>query len=648
MSKNKNSFLFSFLSLPRNFKNFIVISIDIFICFITLYISFYFRLGSLFQLSEPFYIAFIFSIIFLIPIFIFFGLYKTIFRYFELSSVRQIFKASFLYGVFYSIIFTFIGVLNVPRTIGLINPILLFIFVCASRLCISGFLNANYQSKNKKNLKPIALVYGAGSAGRQLISALKETQDISIVGFLDDDPKLQGLIINGLSVYSPSNLGKIIKNKFITHLFLAIPSANRSRRKEILNNINNFSLTIRSIPSFTDIASGKISVKELRDLEIDDLLDREIVEPNIKLLRKNITSKRVLVTGAGGSIGSELCRQIIQLNPEKIILVEISEYALYSLHSQLELISNKISPKKKDIIIPLLSSVQDKARINEIISIFKPDTIYHAAAYKHVPIVEQNLIEGIKNNIFGTIFTAECAVKNNVKNFVLISTDKAVRPTNVMGASKRFAEICLQALFNKKNKKSNTNFSIVRFGNVLDSSGSVLPKFRNQIKDGGPITLTHQDVTRFFMTIPEAAQLVIQASALSTGGEVFVLDMGEPVKIANLAQRMIKLSGLTVKNRYNFDGDIEIKITGLRPGEKLHEELLIGDNPENTIHPKIKKAKDPFIEWNKLSTIIKEMNDLILIKDEKKIIQLLKKTVVGFNPSKKIGDLLLYEKNKKE
>ena len=559
MSKNKNIFLFNFLSLPRNFKNFIVISIDIFICFITLYISFYFRLGSLFQLSEPFYIAFIFSIIFLIPIFIFFGLYKTIFRYFELSSVRQIFKASFLYGVFYSIIFTFIGVLNVPRTIGLINPILLFIFVCASRLFISGFLNANYQSKNKKNLKPIALVYGAGSAGRQLISALKETQDISIVGFLDDDPKLQGLIINGLSVYSPSNLGKIIKNKFITHLFLAIPSASRSRRKEILNNINNFGLTIRSIPSFTDIASGKISVKELRDLEIDDLLDREIVEPNIKLLRKNITSKRVLVTGAGGSIGSELCRQIIQLNPEKIILVEISEYALYSLHSQLELIFSKISPKKKDVIIPLLCSVQDKSRINEIISIFKPDTIYHAAAYKHVPIVEQNLIEGIKNNILGTIFTAECAVKNNVKNFVLISTDKAVRPTNVMGASKRFAEICLQALFNNKNKKSNTIFSIVRFGNVLDSSGSVLPKFRTKLRMES-ITLTHQDVTRFFMTIPEAAQLVIQASALSTGGEVFVLDMGEPVKIANLAQRMIKLSGLTVKNRYNFDGDIEIKL----------------------------------------------------------------------------------------
>lgn len=648
MSKNKNSFLFNFLSLPRNFKNFIVICLDIFICFITLFISFYFRLGSLFQLSGPFYVAFICSIIFLIPIFVFFGLYKTIFRYFVLSSVRQIFKACFFYGVFYSIIFTFIGVLNVPRTIGLINPILLFIFICASRLFISGFLNAPYQSDNKKNLKPIALVYGAGSAGRQLISALKETQDITVVGFLDDDPKLQGLIINGLSVYSPSNLKKIIKNKFITHLFLAIPSANRSRRKEILNYINNFGLTIRSIPSFTDIASGKISVKELRDLEIDDLLDREIVEPNIKLLKKNITSKRVLVTGAGGSIGSELCRQIIQLNPEKIILVEISEYALYSLHSQLELIFSKISSKKKEIIIPLLSSVQDKSRINEIISTFKPDTIYHAAAYKHVPIVEQNLIEGIKNNIFGTIYTAESAVKNNVKNFVLISTDKAVRPTNVMGASKRFAEICLQALFNKKNKKSNTIFSIVRFGNVLDSSGSVLPKFRNQIKDGGPITLTHPDVTRFFMTIPEAAQLVIQAGALSTGGEVFVLDMGEPVKIANLAKRMIKLSGLTVKNRYNFDGDIEIKITGLRQGEKLYEELLIGDNPEDTIHPKIKKAKDPYLEWHKLSSIIKEMNNLILIKDEKKIIELLKKTVIGFNPSKKIGDLLLFEKNKKE
>ena len=647
MIKNKIPFLFNILSLPRKFKNLLVISLDIFICFVTLFLSFYFRLGSLFQLTFPFYIAFIFSIIFLIPIFVFFGLYKTIFRYFELSSVRQIFKASFFYGVFYSIIFTFIGVLNIPRTIGLINPILLFIFVCSSRLFISVFLNSNYQSHNKNSLKPNALVYGAGTAGRQLISALKETQDISVVGFLDDDPKLQGHIINGLSVYSPLSLRKIINNKLITHLFLAIPSANRLRRKEILNNIKNFGLTIRSIPSFTDIASGKISVNEIRDLEIDDFLDREIVEPNIKLLKKNITSKRVLVTGAGGSIGSELCRQIIQLNPEKIILVEISEYALYSLNSQLELIVNEISPKKKCTIIPLLSSVQDKSRINEIISIFKPDTIFHAAAYKHVPIVEQNLIEGIKNNIFGTIYTAQCAAKNNVKNFVLISTDKAVRPTNVMGASKRFAEIYLQALFNKKNKNSSTIFSIVRFGNVLDSSGSVLPKFRNQIKDGGPITLTHPDVTRFFMTIPEAAQLVIQASALSKGGEVFVLDMGEPVKIANLAKRMIELSGLTVKNRYNFDGDIEIKITGLRPGEKLHEELLIGDNPENTIHPKIIKAKDPYLEWNKLSSIIKEMNNLIFIKDEKKIIELLKKSVIGFNPSKKIEDILLFEKNKK-
>lgn len=648
MFKNKLYFLFDFLTFPRNLKNFIVITIDIIICFTTVWLSFYFRLGDLSHLSWTLLIAFIVSITFLIPIFNFFGLYKTIFRYFDLSSVKQILRASLIYGLFYSIVFTFSGVLNVPRTIGLIHPILLFIFICGSRLFISGFINSNFKIDKKKIIKKIALVYGAGTAGRQLISALKETQDILVVGFLDDDPKLQGHIINGLSVYSPNNLRKIIKNKRINHIFLAIPSANRVRRKEILNKIKNFSLSIRTIPSFTDIASGKISVKELRDLEIDDLLDREIVEPNLQLLNKNITSKKVLVTGAGGSIGSELCRQIIQLNPNKIILVEISEYALYHLNNELESILNEINPNKKGTIVPLLASVQDKYRINEIISIFKPDTIYHAAAYKHVPIVEQNLIEGIKNNIFGTFNTAECAFDNNVKNFVLISTDKAVRPTNVMGATKRFAEICIQAMFNKKNKNSNTIFSIVRFGNVLDSSGSVIPKFRQQIKDGGPITLTHPNVTRFFMTIPEAAQLVIQASALSTGGEVFVLDMGEPVKIANLAKRMIELSGLSLKNKYNFDGDIEIKITGLRPGEKLYEELLIGDNPEETIHPKIKKAKDQYIRWDELSLILEELNNLIFNNEEKKIINLLEKNVSGFNPSKKLVDLILSEKSKRK
>ena len=646
MYNKKLYFLFNFLTLPRNLKILVVLTLDLIICFFTVCLSFYLREGKFSLFSWSLLIAYLVSISLAIPIFNFFGFYKTIFRFFDLTSIKQIFKASFFFAFFYSIVFTFIGVVNVPRTIGLIQPILLLIFICGSRLFVSWFINSNYPKDNQLITKKIALVYGAGTAGRQLISALKETKDNLVVGFLDDDPKLQGLIINGLIVYSPNNLKEIIKNKRINHIFLAIPSATRVRRKKILNKIKNFSLSIRTIPSFTDIASGKISVKELRDLEIDDLLDREIVEPNNQLLNKNITSKKVLVTGAGGSIGSELCRQIIQLNPKKIILVEISEYALYQLHNELELILNEINPNNKDVIVPILSSVQDKSRINEIISVFKPDTIYHAAAYKHVPIVEQNLIEGIKNNVFGTFYTADCSIKNNVKNFVLISTDKAVRPTNVMGASKRFAEICLQAMFNQKDKKSKTIFSIVRFGNVLDSSGSVMPKFRRQIKDGGPITLTHPDVTRYFMTIPEAAQLVIQAGALSSGGEVFVLDMGEPVKIADLAKRMIELSGLSVKNKYNFDGDIEIKITGLRPGEKLFEELLIGDNPEETIHPKIKKAKDPYIEWDKLSVIIEQLNNLIINNEEKKIIKLFENSVNGFNPSKKMVDLLLDEKIK--
>ena len=631
----------NFLLLPRILKNLIVLSLDIFICFFTVWLSFYLRTGFLIDLNKSYFISAILSILIGIPVFRIFGLYKIIYRFFELSSVKRIFKSSLIYGILYSFILNFIGVSNIPRTIGLIQPILLFIFICSSRLFISGFINSFLMKQSSKKYKIKSLIYGAGIAGRQLFSALLESKEISVVGFLDDDPKLQGRIVNSLLVSNPNDLGKLIKSKNISHLLLAIPSANRSKRKEILNKIKDYQLTVRTMPSFTDLASGKVSVKELRDLEIDDLLDRDVVEPDKFLLEKNIKDKVVLVTGAGGSIGSELCRQIIQLSPKKILLVEISEYALYFLHNELEAIL-----QKKDLIIPLLASVQDKARMNEIISTFKPDTIYHAAAYKHVPIVEQNLIEGIKNNILGTINVAQCAKRNGVKNFVLISTDKAVRPTNIMGASKRFSELCVQGLLSQNIRDNQTINSIVRFGNVLDSSGSVIPKFRAQIRNGGPITLTHKEVVRYFMTIPEAAQLVIQASAMAIGGEVFVLDMGAPVKIADLAERMIKLSGLSIKNNNNLNGDIEIKVTGLRPGEKLYEELLIGDNPENTQHPKIKKAKDPYIEWEKLVLFVNHLEKLISRNDVENIINLLKDTAKGYIPSKELVDLVFIEKNK--
>ena len=644
MIKIKFFNIYNITKFPRILKNSIVIFLDIIISFLSVWIAFYLRIGSLTPYNLSQFIAFIISILIVIPIFKISGLYRTIFRYFNLVSAKKIFKSSLIYGIIYSFLFTIIGFKNIPRTIGLIQPILLFIFIYTSRLLISSFINFYIHNPVEKKIKTKALIYGAGNAGRQLLSALKESKQIKIEGFLDDDDSLQGGTINNLLIENPDNLLYLIKSKKITHVFLAIPSAKKSRRKEIINKIKNFKLTIRTIPSFTDIASGKISVKELKDLEIDDLLEREIVEPDYYLLEKNIKNKIVLITGAGGSIGSELCRQIIQLGPEKILLVEISEYALYLVHNQLLSILTELKRNDHNLVTPLLASVQDSSRINQIISKFKPNTIFHTAAYKHVPLVEYNLIEGIKNNIFGTLNVANSSIKHNIENFVLISTDKAVRPTNIMGASKRFSEICLQSLFNQNKKNSKTVFSIVRFGNVLDSSGSVIPKFREQIKNGGPITLTHPEVSRYFMTIPEAAQLVIQASAMAKGGEVFVLDMGKPVKIKTLAKKMISLSGLSLKNQYNKNGDIEIKITGLRPGEKLYEELLIGDNPEQTAHLKIKKAKDPYINWTKLVLIIEDLEISILKNDFENIIKILKESVNGYVPSKKLVDFTYLKK----
>ena len=410
-----------------------------------------------------------------------------------------------------------------------------------------------------------------------------------------------------------------------------MPSLNRKRRNQILNQIAKARVSVRTLPSVTDLAQGKVTVSDLRELDIDDLLGREPVAPNHLLLTKNITNKVVLVTGAGGSIGSELCRQIMAVEPNELLLIEQSEFALYAIHQELE--EKRIG--HKTVLVPLLASVQDSDRMQEIISTWKPNTVYHAAAYKHVPLVEHNPAEGIKNNVLGTLRTAQVAANNGVSDFVLVSTDKAVRPTNIMGASKRLAEMALQAL---AAHQKNTQFSMVRFGNVLGSSGSVVPKFRQQIREGGPITLTHPDITRYFMTIPEAAQLVIQAGAMAKGGDVFVLDMGQPVKILNLAQRMIELSGLTVKDEQNLEGDIGIEITGLRPGEKLFEELLIGDNAKPTTHPRIMKADEAFIPLSIFEEKIRSLELALSTNDVAVIRLMLKELVSGYSPNADIVD----------
>ena len=453
---------------------------------------------------------------------------------------------------------------------------------------------------------------------------------MKVAGFVDDDKKLHGQILNGLSIFDPEDLPNLINTLKIRDVFLAMPTLSRARRNQILNDIRALQVAVRTLPSISEIASGKIGVSDLRDLDLDDLLCREPIKPDERLLSKNITAKTVLVTGAGSSIGSELCRQILEARPKILLLLDQSEYALYSIHQEL-------LGKHGDVpsIIPLLGSVLNEQRVNEIMQAWSIDTVYHAAAYKHVPLVEHNPIEGIRNNAFGTLTMARLAKECDVKDFVLISTDKAVRPTNVMGASKRLAEMILQALAVGSKK---TNFTMVRFGNVLGSSGSVVPKFREQIRNGGPVSLTHAEITRYFMTIPEAAQLVIQAGALSKGGDVFVLDMGEPVKIIDLARRMIELSGFTVSDEENPDGDVQIEITGLRPGEKLFEELLIGNGAVSTNHPRIMCAHESFMHWNDLEPMLNKLDTQLSKNDSSASRSLLQDVVQDYKPETENAD----------
>tara|TARA_A100001388_G_scaffold271353_1_gene250053 strand:- start:720 stop:2651 length:1932 start_codon:yes stop_codon:yes gene_type:complete len=625
------------LNLSRPVKTLIAISIDFSCCVFSVWFAYYLRLGNLIPLSQRGLDALTLSLLISLPIFLIFGLYKNIFRYSGLDSLFNVSKALSLYGFIFGIRVSILGINGIPRTIGLIQPLLLLLFVISWRVLVRFLLRKLNTNHSIKKDSQKAFVYGSGEAGRQLVKAMQDNQKISILGFLDDDERKKGCIIDGKKIYSPNNLGELLIKQDISLVLLAIPSISRKKKNGIIKKLLKHKITVRTVPDISNLASGKSSITEFVDLDIDDLLGRFPVEPFQSLMVKNISSKTILVTGAGGSIGSELCRQIIKQKPKKLLMVEISEYALYSIHAQLDCSGNKDTE-----LIPLMGSVQDAQRMERIISIFKPATIYHAAAYKHVPIVEENLIEGLKNNLLGTFELAKLALKNNVHNFVFISTDKAVRPTNIMGATKRLAELSLQAL-NEKNiipseNKSKTKFSIVRFGNVLDSSGSVIPKFRDQIKNGGPITLTHLEITRYFMTIMEAAQLVIQAGAMAKGGDVFVLDMGNPIKIYDLALRMIELSGLSLKNSSNLNGDIEIKVTGLRPGEKLYEELLLSKSPIKTKHPKIYRSKEPFILHEELVKEIDILKVLIEDNDLEKIREKIKKIVIDYSPNGRIID----------
>ncbi|MEX0447497.1 polysaccharide biosynthesis protein [Xenorhabdus sp. SGI246] len=516
-----------------------------------------------------------------------------------------------------------------PRTVPIIYFSFLVIFLCGTRL----FYRTLHNHIMNKGIPVI--IYGAGESGRQLLPILREHREFEPVAFLDDNPKLKHLSIHGIIVHSPDSIINLIDKYNVKKILLAIPSASISERRNIIEKLQPTHCEILTIPNFNDLVDGTAQIDTLRRVSVDDLLGREQVSPLPELLSKNILNKNVLVSGAGGSIGSELCRQIIRQKPNSLILLELTEYALYSIEKELQKINRD---KKINVnIIPILGDIKNSEKINKTLNKFNINTIYHAAAYKHVPLVELNAIEGIQNNIFGTLAIAQAAITQKVDKFVLISTDKAVRPTNIMGATKRFAELILQALAKQSN---HTQFSMVRFGNVLGSSGSVVPLFEKQIANGGPITLTHKEITRYFMTIPEAAQLVIQAGAMGKNGDVFVLDMGESVKIYDLAVKMINLSGFTVKNENDPNGDIEIRITGLRPGEKLYEELLIGNNVSMTNHPRIMTANELYIEWTELNKLIQQLQLVCYERNLEAIREILINAPLEFQPKDEICDLL--------
>jgi FlaA1/EpsC-like NDP-sugar epimerase len=611
--------------------------VDASLCLLSVWLSFYLRIGEIYTLINPILFAAFVSVALLIPLFTALDIYRVIFRYSGFSSMLNILKAMVIYGFVYACIFTVVGYEAVPRTVGLIQPIVLFILVAGLRALPRIWMQSAYFAVDDV---PRVLIYGAGSAGRQLIAALKTSEEVALVGLLDDDDRLHGNVLDGLKIFNPAEVMKVVNKHAVTHVYLAMPSISRARRNQILESVQGAQVQVRTLPSVMELARGNVHVSDLKSLDIEDLLGRDPVPPNPLMLSKNITDRVVMVTGAGGSIGSELCRQILSLDPTTLLLVDASEYALYTIHQELQQITTQSNSDVE--IIPLLANVKDELRISEILSAWHPSTVYHAAAYKHVPLVEHNPVEGIRNNVFGTLVLASQSVRFGVSNFVLISTDKAVRPTNIMGASKRYAEMILQAI---AYTKPRTKFSMVRFGNVLGSSGSVVPLFRQQIKDGGPITLTDERITRYFMTIPEAAQLVIQSGSMALGGDVFVLDMGEPVKILDLARRMVELSGLSLKNVDYPLGDIEISITGLRPGEKLYEELLIGDKPLPTSHPRIMKANEDFLAWEVLEFELAKLEIALSSSDMQAVRDHLRSIVQGYEPDGAVVDWIYLNKD---
>ncbi|RRW20040.1 polysaccharide biosynthesis protein [Stutzerimonas stutzeri] len=649
--------------LPRRQKRLIQVAVDVSLVWLALWLAFYIRLGNA-GFAEPFGgHAWLFAIAPLvsIPFFIRLGMYRAVMRYFGNDALMAIVKAVSLSALSLSLaIYWYTDIPKlIPRSMVFNYWWLSLLLIGGLRLVMRHYFMGNWFSPasltkfkgRDAGLAKVA-IYGAGAAGNQLVAALRLGRVMRPVAFIDDDPNLYNRSIAGLQVYSAKHIGQMVDDTGAVEILLAIPSTTRARRREILEMLEEYPLHVRSVPGFMDLASGKVQVDDIQEVDIADLLGRDAVPPVQNLLEKCIRRKVVMVTGAGGSIGSELCRQIIASRPAVLLMFEHCEFNLYSIHLELERRIGREALSTR--LVPILGSIRNEDRLLEVMRTWEVETIYHAAAYKHVPMVEHNVAEGVLNNVIGTLNTAQAAVQAGVSNFVLISTDKAVRPTNVMGSTKRVAELILQALSREPapclfgasgvHHVNKTRFTMVRFGNVLGSSGSVIPRFYAQIRAGGPVTVTHPKITRYFMTIPEAAQLVIQAGSMGQGGDVFVLDMGQPVKIAELAEKLIHLSGLSVRSEKCPHGDIAIDYTGLRPGEKLYEELLIGDNVSATEHPMIMRANEEHLDWDVLKDRLAKLLKAVENDDYPQVRQLLREVVSGYVPEGEIVDWIYQQR----
>lgn len=646
------------LSMSRRQKRIIQVVTDIVLVWLALWLAFVVRLG-LDDMINPVTThvwLFVFAPLVAIPLFIRFGMYRAVMRYFGNDALIAIIKAVSLSALILAVVVYWYSNHDnvVPRSIIFNYWWLSLIMLGGLRLAMRQYFLGDWFAAaqhvpftSRDDGLPRVAIYGAGAAGNQLVAALRMGRLMRPVAFIDDDESISDRIISGLQVFSPDKIQRMIDRTGAQELLLAIPSSPRARRREILGLLEGFPLHVRSVPGFMDLASGRVKVDDIQEVDIADLLGRDAVPAQAELLEHCIKGQCVLVTGAGGSIGSELCRQILAQGPTTLLLFEHSEFNLYNILSELEQQVTRESLSVK--VLPILGSVRNSQQLLDLMKTWHVDTVYHAAAYKHVPMVEHNIAEGVLNNVIGTLNTAQAALQAGVANFVLISTDKAVRPTNVMGSTKRLAEMTLQALsrevapvlFRDKSnvvRVNKTRFTMVRFGNVLGSSGSVIPLFHKQIQAGGPLTVTHPKITRYFMTIPEAAQLVIQAGSMGQGGDVFVLDMGEPVRIVELAEKMIHLSGFSVRSEKNLHGDIEIEFSGLRPGEKLYEELLIGDNVVATQHPMIMSANEDLLSWDELKQKLTQLLDAVDQDDYSRVRQLLRETVSGYAPEGEIVD----------